>query len=671
MKKSTLSLVCGLVILFTLFSGKTFAQNAYTKLCLEAINYEKAGQLDEAVNNYTEAINMKPEEWTGYNYRAKVNLQRARYDDAITDISKAISLSPQTLSTYAVRANCYEAKGMYDKAIVDYGMALSKVGHNDKDIYLTYYQRGRTYFKNMQYQEAVNDFTQALTLSQKLKKPSEEIYTLRAQSYLELKRYREAISDFDSYLSSDPNDIKSLLLQGRAFLKNNETEKAKSNADKLIRLDPSKEICFSGNRMLDIYNLELRREKSKQLTKNAETSISEISSSPSKALANIKLSDAFKALDTAWLYSPSLTKEDRNLRDSIIEKFFVVYPLMKTKPEISEQARRYVVQATSATQEKKYDEAVNLWTTTLNISPYLPIAYYNRALLYEMKGLFRYSISDMGKYVKLMPDASDARSAKDKIYELEAKVKDTPNLVQPSQHEAINQIQSASYTPGNFTFAIAAGGSFGMQIGKNPGLAGLWTNLTNGATPDFKYTDKMPFLYSGDLELIVRPVKRFGIGAFGKYTGGIGARTKVSEVKYMLNMGSLQYGGLVRYYMLLNNMGNRPDLYVQYGYGVSSLSGYYAVATMDGLIYNYSYMRNLNGSAPLHTAGVGMGGKISKHGYVTISLDYLYSKIKDITYKVETNKGGSGEPEGATGTYPGVNATYNGFAFKFMVGFCF
>ena len=142
--------------------------------------------------------------------------------------------------------------------------------------------------------------------------------------------------------------------------------------------------------------------------------ISQISTTPSKALANLKLTDAFKNLDTAWLYSPSLTQEDRNLRDSIMEKFFVVYPLMKTKPEISEQVRRYVVQATSATKEKEYDNAINLWTTTLNISPYLPIAYYNRALLFEMKGLLRYSISDMENYVKLSPDASDARSSKRK-----------------------------------------------------------------------------------------------------------------------------------------------------------------------------------------------------------------------------------------------------------------
>ena len=65
---------------------------------------------------------------------------------------------------------------------------------------------------------------------------------------------------------------------------------------------------------------------------------------------------------------------------------------------------------------KKYDEAIRLYTTTLSISPWVPVAYYNRSLLYELRGQFRNSISDMEQYLALAPDASDARSAKDKIY---------------------------------------------------------------------------------------------------------------------------------------------------------------------------------------------------------------------------------------------------------------
>jgi len=670
MTKSTFLMVFCLAISFTFFSNTALAQNAYIKLCLEAIDYEKQGKLDEAVGKYSEAITLKPDEWTGYIYRAKVNFERNLLDDAITDASKAISLSPQSLSSYAVRANCLEAKGQYDKAIVDYGVALSKINNNNKDNYLTFFQRGRTYFYNRQYKESVDDFTQSLFWAEKFKNPTEEIHYLRAQAFLELNRYNEAISDFDLYLASHPDDLKALMLQGSAYLKTRETDKATTVAQKILRLDPTKETYFSGSNILDLYNLEMRRKKTGELTKEAQTLISESASISSKTLATIKLTDAFKDLDTAWLYCPGLTAEDKIMRDSIRQNLFLVYPLLKTKPEATEQVRKFMVQAATATKEKKYDEAISLWTTALDVAPYIPVAYYNRALLFEMKELYLSSISDMENYLKLLPDATDARSSKDKIYAWEAKSGNQTESKPAYQAGAINYIQSESYSPGNFVFAMAVGGGFGAQFAKNPGLADLWTACTNGATPDFKYTDKMPFLYSGDLELIVKPVKRIAIGAFGKLTGGIGARTKVGDVKYMLNMGSAQYGGLVRYYMLLNDGAAKPDVYLQLAYGQSKLNGNYSIATMDGLYYDYSYMKEFKGSAPYKSVGVGMGGKISKHGYLSFSLDYLNSKFDDFTWEVTTNKSNPGN-EGTTGSISDVNASYNGVLLRLLFGFCF
>ena len=669
MNKSTCNSFFVLVILFTLFSNTTSAQNAYTKLCLAAIEYEKAGKLDEAANKYSEAIKLKPDDWTGYSYRAKINLQRGNHDDAISDVAKAISLSPQTLSLYAVRANCLDAKGMHDKAIDDYNMALSKVSASDKEIYLTYFQRGRSYFYDKKYKEAVSDFDQALALAQKFQNSTERIYFFRAQAYMELNNFTAAIKDFDSFLTARPNEMEALLLQGYAFLKNGEKEKANAIALKIIQLDPSKEAYFTGSRLPEIFNLDFRREKSKQLTQDAQIFLSEQSTIPSKTLANIKINDAFRNLDTAWLLSPGLTNEDLNLKKTIRENFFIVYPLMKSKPEITELVRKYAVQATSATQEKKYDDAVTLWSTTLNISPYFPLAYYNRAMLYEMKGLLRYSISDMENYLKLMPEAADARSSRDKIYEWEGKIKNAPVAEQVSpRYGSINQIESKSYSPGNFIVAFGMGGSFGVQFAKNPALADLWTQNTAGATPDYKYSDKLPFIYSGDMELTVKPVKRIGIGMFGKLTGGIGARTKVSEVKYIMSMAAIQFGGLVRYYMILNNGAERPDLYLQAAFGQSKLNGYYGVATMDGIIFDYSYMKNFKGSAPYYSAGLGMGGKVGKHGYVTLSMDYINSKFEEISYEVTIPKALPGAV--SSGTMNTI-ANYNGILLKFIFGVCF
>ena len=159
--RSTLAVIFGIILFSVLTSEQSHAQKPYIKFCLDAIELEKKGNLDEAVNKYTEAINLKPDEWTGYYYRAKVNQKRGKPDEAIQDVSRAISLSPQTLSLYGLRAECYMAKGSYDQAVADYNKALSKIDQDDKDIYLTFLNRGKTYFYNKQYREALNDFNES------------------------------------------------------------------------------------------------------------------------------------------------------------------------------------------------------------------------------------------------------------------------------------------------------------------------------------------------------------------------------------------------------------------------------------------------------------------------------------------------------------------------------
>lgn len=665
-----------LALVYFLCTSDLYGQNAYTKLCLQAVSFEESGKFEEAVASYCEAINLKPEEWTGYNYRANVYIHLLKYNDAIADLSKAISLSPQTLSLYATRAGCFEAQGNYDRAIDDYSMALSKGANSGRDAYLTYFERGRTYFSARKFQESINDLNIAAQLAKKAQKSLPEISLYRAKSNIELKRYQEAFTDLESFLLINPENIEALWLKGFALYKNGETEKAKTIANQIIRMEPAKEVYFSGARNLDIFNFERLREKSLLQVTEAKELISEQYTTPSKTLAGMKLTDAFRDLDSAWLLIPGFTKEDLSLRDTIVKSFFVVYPLMKTKPEISEQVRRYAVQASTATQEKRYDDAVRLWTTTLAIAPYYPVAYYNRSLLHEMKGNLTYSISDMENYLKLSPDATDARSARDKIYAWEGKLAETNAPVSMLTAGKINTVESAGYSPGNFKFAIAMGGTFGLQVSKNPDLEELWIQSTLGATPEHSYTDKMPFLFSGDVELTIRPIKRFGVGVFGKYAGGIGTRTSVSEVKYLMDMGTLMYGGFLRGYLLVNNGAARPDMYVQYGLGKSQLTGYYGIATMDGIIFDYSYFKRFTGSDILHSAGVGMGGKIGKHGYLTISADYLLSEIKKIDYEVTIDKNNPGNV-GSEGTVintlsdSNTTAKYNGVVLKMLFGVCF
>ena len=99
------------------------------------------------------------------------------------------------------------------------------------------------------------------------------------------------------------------------------------------------------------------------------------------------------------------------------------YRAMAAKPQVSEEQRKYIVQANSMTQKKQFDKAMALYGKALEIDPLsFPAAYYNMALIASQQGLYNQAILNMRKYLLLVPGAEDARSAQDKIYEWQAAI---------------------------------------------------------------------------------------------------------------------------------------------------------------------------------------------------------------------------------------------------------
>lgn len=124
-----------------------------------------------------------------------------------------------------------------------------------------------------------------------------------------------------------------------------------------------------------------------------------------------------------------IQKEITLQRDKIILDSFIPvaenYKKLIIKPEMSEEQRKLFVQANSVNEKKMYDDAIELYEKAieLNQTSYPP-AYYNLALLYAQVKNYYKAIVNMTKYILLVPDAPDARSSQDKIYEWELLIKD-------------------------------------------------------------------------------------------------------------------------------------------------------------------------------------------------------------------------------------------------------
>ena len=111
------------------------------------------------------------------------------------------------------------------------------------------------------------------------------------------------------------------------------------------------------------------------------------------------------------------------LYDSLLNDFKPLaaqYCALKAKPPISEEQRKYIVQANIFTEQKMYEKAIELYYKAIESDQTsYPSAYSNLALLSAQINQFDVAIYYMKKYLLLEPEASDARSAQDKIYEWE------------------------------------------------------------------------------------------------------------------------------------------------------------------------------------------------------------------------------------------------------------
>jgi len=138
----------------------------------------------------------------------------------------------------------------------------------------------------------------------------------------------------------------------------------------------------------------------------------------------------FRSSEDAWefteyMYYISQPDRDKLLAliraDSIQFSTLVSeYREMEVKPVVTEQQRKYIVQANSFAKDKIYTQAIEAYKNAIAIDPVAyPAAYYNLALILAEKEDFREAIKNMKKYLLLVPDAPDARAAQDKIYEWE------------------------------------------------------------------------------------------------------------------------------------------------------------------------------------------------------------------------------------------------------------
>lgn len=134
------------------------------------------------------------------------------------------------------------------------------------------------------------------------------------------------------------------------------------------------------------------------------------------------LASAETAADALYFLQQEQKKERENQDRQIaaFQPLAALYRELAVKPQMTEDQRKYIVQANALNQLKDYPGAIDLYKKAVKVDPVsYPGAYFNLALLSGQIERYSAAITYMKQYLMLVPGAEDARSAQDKIYEWE------------------------------------------------------------------------------------------------------------------------------------------------------------------------------------------------------------------------------------------------------------
>lgn len=132
-----------------------------------------------------------------YVLHGQIQAERGNIDQAIIDYTRAINLQGEIAEVYAYRAALYQAQNDFDNALRDFTQAIEY----DSSEAAYYVARAQIYLAVEAYAAAVADYTEALLLE-----PNHAAY-YRERGYIWLAdgEIGAAISDFEAYLALVPN----------------------------------------------------------------------------------------------------------------------------------------------------------------------------------------------------------------------------------------------------------------------------------------------------------------------------------------------------------------------------------------------------------------------------------------------------------------------------------
>lgn len=190
--------------------------------------YRRKGEYEEAIKEYTKAIELKPDYVEAYFGLGCAYDDMEEYEKAIEKYTKAIELKPYDEIAFYNRGCAYADMGEYEKAIKDYTRTIEL----RPDYESAFVNRGCVYADMGEYEKAIEDYTRAI----ELRSDDEEAYNNRADAYYQMKEYKKALEDCTIAIDLNPDFSVAYETRADVYHALGEHEKAKQDEEMVKRL---------------------------------------------------------------------------------------------------------------------------------------------------------------------------------------------------------------------------------------------------------------------------------------------------------------------------------------------------------------------------------------------------------------------------------------------------
>lgn len=360
-------------------------------------NYnEEFGRALTAANVAVKKIPSKDKEYKAFAYgtRAQVYLNLEDTIQALKDYSQAINIVPDDDRFYNQRAQVYYEQGKYDLADKDY---LKMISLKEGDV-MGYMGIGRNANAQKRYEDAIKQFDYVV----KLEPNYSSAYSFRAESYIGLKKYNEAIDDVITALGIDRDRKAFYELQELADSAFEQTV-AKLKVQKIKEPNEQSwdydlgivyERAAKYNKAIAYYKESLEKE-SNIITASRISSCYDDLGDYDKALEYCNQAIALDSVKTNYLY------EKANIQDNAGRTQEAIKTMSDYIANTPDEPAGYYQRGWFKDHSGDIEGALEDYTMAITLQPNEAYAYLNRGVLYRLKGENAKAESDFKQVVRL------------------------------------------------------------------------------------------------------------------------------------------------------------------------------------------------------------------------------------------------------------------------------